>query len=420
MISKITTLRFSLLPLALAAAGIACSSGPAASTKKPAGEAPVADAGAAAANDAAAPTGLGARPCTINSGYAGDDKCILAPDPALGFQFHYGPSDYNDPAEVQKYTLDPGKEVTDCVFFPTPNTTDVYFNEYHSRMRPGSHHMLLYIQPIPSGSTVRTSTAPEACNQGAKTRNLFGAQTPVLDTSSLAEHAPEDDGLAVKIPATQQAVMQLHFVNVGTAPLLREGWANIIYTDPAKVTTLGDPIFFIGGYGMKIMMGQTQTLTGHATVPAGVDPSFRLIIGTGHYHTHTTRFTAWATVSGQKQVIIDEFNPLHHLPEPSTFLFTSVNTNVTPDSTTGTSGAYSGVLKLQPGDRIDWQCEVTNDDVSPNSPAPNTAAALTFDNAVYTGEMCNMFGMYAPSIGGPWNAECLVSASGGSPTCVTM
>jgi hypothetical protein len=393
MISKrVASLRVFVLPLALAATGMACSS-----NNPGAAEAP--DGGAAPTEMAT--VGPGDLPCNINSHYPGDDKCILAPDPKLGFQFHYGPSNYTDPAEVAKYLLMPGDEVTDCVFFPTPNKTDVYFNEYHSRMRPGSHHMLLYIQPI-SGTAPITSTAPTACNQGAQTRNLFGAQTAVMDVTALAGAAPEDDGLAVKIPATQQAVMQLHFINAGTTPILREGWANILYTDPAKVKILGDPIFFIAGVRMSIPMGTTQTLTGSATVPQNADPKFRLVIGTGHYHTHTTRFTAWSIIGGQKQVIIDEFNPLGHLPEPGNWFYTSTRTNPTPNATSMVSGGHTGTLYMKPGDQIQWQCEVTNNNVSSNSPAPYNAPSITFANAVYTGEMCNMFGLYAPTNGGPW------------------
>jgi hypothetical protein len=340
-------------------------------------------------------------PCNINSGYKGDELCIQAPDPSHGFQFHYGPSDYKDPNEVAPYLLKAGQEVTDCVFFPTPNDTNVYFNEYHSRMRPGSHHMLLYIQPI-SGS-VRTSTAPEPCNQGAQTRNLFGAQTPVMDVTSLAGEAPEDDGLAVQIAPMQQAVMQMHFVNAGTTDILREGWANVMYTDPSNVKVLGDPIFFIAGVTMNIAMGQTRTLTGTATVPQKADPNFRLIIGTGHYHTHTTRFQAWATIGGQKQAIIDEYNTLNTLPEPANWYFTTSRTNAAPDAANHVSGASSGALYMKPGDQIQWSCDVTNNNVSSNSPEPYNASAITFANAVYTGEMCNMFGMYAPTTGGPWS-----------------
>jgi hypothetical protein len=50
---------------------------------------------------------------------------------------------------------------------------------------------------------------------------------------------------------------------------------------------------------------------------------------------------------------------------------------------------------MKPGDKIDWECSVTNDDV---------ASGLHFANEVYTGEMCNMFGLYAPSMGGPWQS----------------
>jgi len=81
---------------------------------------------------------IGAIPCTnLHTGYDGDDRCIEPPPAGKGFQFHYGPSDYKDAAEVAKYTLPAHQEVTDCVNFPTPNDTEVYFNEYHSRMRPG-------------------------------------------------------------------------------------------------------------------------------------------------------------------------------------------------------------------------------------------------------------------------------------------
>ena len=50
---------------------------------------------------------------------------------------------------------------------------------------------------------------------------------------------------------------------------------------------------------------------------------------------------------------------------------------------------------MKPGDTIEWECEIQNDDVP---------QGITFQNAVFTGEMCNLFGEYAPSIGSPWRA----------------
>ncbi len=333
----------------------------------------------------------GGEPCGINSGYPGDNVCIKAPAPTAGFQFHYGPSSYTDTNEVQKFLLQPGDEVTDCVFFPTPNTTDVYYNEYHSRMRPGSHHMLLYIQPISGSGPI--NAGPQDCNQGAQTRNLFGAQTAVTDVTGTLSPGVENDGLAVRIPANQQAVMQMHFINATNNPILREGWANIVFVDKSQVKQVGDPIFFIAGYGMNIPMGQSQTITGTAKVPSDATSDFRLIIGTGHYHTHTSTFTAWATTGGQKQMIIREYATPGVPPEPANWYFSSGKTNPMYDMTSNISGAISGVLHLQPGDSITWACDITNND-QPNG--------LQFGNWVYKAEMCNMFGMYAPSDGKVW------------------
>ncbi len=349
---------------------------------------------------------------TVGGAFPGDTQCITAPSAEAGLQFHYGPTNYDDPVEVGKYVLPPGGEVTDCTFFVTPNKDTVYFSGYHNRMRPGSHHMLLYVQPMGnSGPTIGdngglslgggTSTGPQItgtkgpseCNQGLSTRNLFGAQTPTLDVDGLTAGAVENNGLAVDIPASQQGVMQAHFINATSGPLLREDWANILFVPKDQVTQLGDPIFFLGGLGMNIPMGESQAIKGFATVPAGVAPDFRLVIGTGHYHSHTTEFKAWATVAGQQFPIIHDFNSLGHAPDPATWYFDSAKTNPEPDQATQSGGAYTGVLHMQPGDRIDWECDVTNN---------NVPGGIKFANAVYTGEMCNMFGMYVPSFGGPW------------------
>jgi hypothetical protein len=358
----------------------------------------------------------GTAPCNLKTSFGdvdGDSQCILPPDPAHGAQFHYGPTNYNDPVEVAKYTLQPGGEVTDCIFVMSTNTDTEYFNSYHNRMRAGSHHMLLYIQDSSSGPSlggagggislagsntpiVETgSNGPSDCNQSTSFRMLFGAQTATTDIDGLTANAAENIGLAVAIPPTQQVVLQAHFINATSHAILREDWANIIYTPKDQVTQLGDPISFIGGVLMNVPMGQSQAITGSATVPAGVAPDFRLIMATGHYHAHTTEFTAWATVNGQKQQIIQEFGILGVAPEPKFWYFDSAKQNPTPDLATQTAGSASGILHMQPGDTINWECDVTNN---------NVTGGIQFANAVYTGEMCNIFGLYAPSTGAPWTA----------------
>ena len=59
------------------------------------------------------------------------------------------------------------------------------------------------------------------------------------------------------------------------------------------------------------------------------------------------------------------------------------------------NGGRGGAIYLKPGDMVDWECEVFNGDKT---------RPLGFGNEVFNAEMCNMFGMYAPSLGGPWPA----------------
>jgi hypothetical protein len=381
--------------LALLATSAACGSSPTSTPTSPAPTTGTENPGPSTSITANAADDV--VPCSnFHTGYAGDEQCIAPPPADKGFQFHYGPSDYNDPAEVAKYTLPAHQEVTDCVYFPTPNDKDVYFNEYHSRMRPGSHHLLLYIQSAALPETGKGGPGQCSLAGQLQTTNLFGAQTATLDVKGLGNDAAENAGMAVLIPAKQQGIMQVHFINAGTKPILREAWANVLYVDKSQVTQLSAPIFFIAGAGMNVAKGQTTVIHGAATVPDTAGPDFRLIAATPHYHTHTSRFTVTATIGGETKTILDNFPTMHVLPEPALVAYDSVEKNPVPNETARVDGAYSGVLAMKPGDKIDWTCTVTNDD------QPNP---ITFANAVYTGEMCNLFGLYGPTLDSkPWQS----------------
>ena len=332
--------------------------------------------------------------------YPGDDLCILPPDPAQGFQFHFGPKNYTDPNEVAKYLLQPGQEKTECVFMPGSNTTTAYIQEYHSRLRPGSHHLLNYVQPTTNGAAPRTSTGPEACNQGANFRMLFGATSAVMDVAHTSP-GPENEGLAVQLDAKQQVVLQLHVINATSAPILREAWANFAYADPKGVTELGDPIQFTAGVVSSINVGETVINKGTATVPANAAPDFRLVSAIPHYHAHTTRFVVYKTINGVRELLLAQYNTLDHVSEPTLVAFDSATQNPVADDATQTDGAYSGIVHMSPGDTIDWECTQTNDGIGANGTTFTTP--LSFTEQVYTGEMCNLFGLYAPTTGGSWS-----------------
>lgn len=313
--------------------------------------------------------------CGISTGHAGDDLCIKPPDPSVGFQLHYGPSSYDD---VSAFLLPAGQELTDCFFMKTPNTGTVYLSEYHARMRPGSHHMIVSAQ---------TTSAPDglgACELGAGTdRLLVGSSTETKDFPD-AVVVPENEGLALQLPANTQISFQMHYINTQSDPILREAWVNFVYKDPATVTTLMDPLFHVAGFATAIAPHTDHITTGSCTAPADM----RIVEVHGHYHAHTVRMSAWRNPATDNTLIYESYD----WKELASLQFDSGHHNLPPDPTTGRAGGYDGILEFKQGDTIAWECEVHND----------SDYTLRFTNQVYQGEMCILSGNYAPSFGGTW------------------
>lgn len=320
--------------------------------------------------------------CGIDSGFDGDSQCVPAPLEGQGLQLHFGPSSYTDKAETDKYLIKPGEEFVSCLYLKTPNDQDVYFNQYEARLRPGSHHLRLFTlnQDLPDG--VRDCNLMDALDS----RFLFGATSPTIQVPLPGQEFGADvAGLAVKLPANSQMVMEVHFYNTGQTDLLQEAWANFGFAE--SYDTLGDAISLIGGVGMNVPAGQTQTIKASATVPEDM----RALVLVGHYHAHTTRFAAYWTPKGGERVLVNESYDWH---DPATLSYDTRTQNAAPDATARKPGGWNGPLELKKGDLIDWECVVEN----------STQRPLQFENQVYSAEMCNVFGLYAPSFGDAWNA----------------
>jgi hypothetical protein len=178
--------------------------------------------------------------CNLATAYGGDELCLIAPDPSEGFQLHYGPSDYDDPAAVEWFLVPPGGETNDALPLTTPNTTEVFFDEYHSRLRPGTHHLILW------------ANDPNATGGGplAGRRFLLGAQAALGETGGTKDMPPldedipsENEGLAYRLGPLTPISFNLHYVNATEETILREGWVNIHYAAPDSVQQIADAIW---------------------------------------------------------------------------------------------------------------------------------------------------------------------------------
>jgi len=290
--------------------------------------------------------------CNLNTGYLGDDQCILPPPPDKGFQLHIGPSDYKNPDAA--YLLQAGQEATtDFQGAPSPNTAKAYFFYRQYRMRPTAHHVII--------------TAPNGSDVGRR----IGTANKSEDYPTGGVIAPEDKNVGIPIDPNTPISVSFHAINTGTKPQIREIWVNFWYRDPAEVTQPATEWFETGNTTFAIAP-HTQTKIGPTTCT--VSGNGRLLWAYGHRHANNTRFLMTRIRGTQRDVIYDAYR----WDEPLLLDYSSTVTNRAPDPANMGEGGWNGILDLVTGDKIEWTCDVNN----------TTDSTLRFTNNTYTGEMC--------------------------------
>lgn len=307
--------------------------------------------------------------CNIDTGFDGDDNCIAPPAADEGFQIHVGPTDYDDPDDVSRFLLMPGTETVECWHTTTGNDHDIYTRQRRYRMRPGSHHLILKEANGAAPAEEGWGDCPDGLSG-----SFGGSQNSVTD-SGFGDIAPEDAGYASLIEANTHTAAEVHYFNAIEDPVLREVWVNIYEADPDTVTDTWRGVSLIGLNGLRVKPGATENIR-YSSVNTLEN---RRIAGmVGHVHSHTTRMSVWH-VSGEDRQLVYE---LYDWAEPKGIAFNTLTKNPKPDATTLTEGGYSGLLNLAVGDRIEWECEVSND----------LEFDLVFANEALTAEMCIVFG----------------------------
>jgi hypothetical protein len=319
-------------------------------------------AGGAAAipNEAAMPTAgapMAMDECGLKTKFAGDEYCIAPPPPDKGYQLHIGPSNYDNP-EAQ-YILGPGQELTSDFPTTSTNTSKVYFLFRQYRQRTGAHHNI-----------ITTSTGGGGFDLGRRigTVNLLSQDSPAGGII-----APENQDVGIPLEASSAINVSLHSINTSDKPQLRELWVNFWYRDPSLVKEpteemfqTGDPTFSVAPHADVILGPYTCGITGTG----------RMLWFYGHRHANNVRFSAWRLRGSQKDLFYEAYN----WQEPLVLEYSSTVTNPMSDRDTQVEGGWSGILDMQQGDTIQWECHVVN----------QTDGTLRFTNNTYTGEMCIM------------------------------
>jgi hypothetical protein len=309
-----------------------------------------------------------------DTGYPGDQFCILPPPPELGIQFGVIPDSYDNPDPG--FLLQPDEEITDYYFANAGNSEERFFYRVNLRMRAGSHHMINRM--LDADRADGWSRAGDGGGFGASGggRGFPGAQRPDQDRpQGTLEVPPENAGLGDRLMVNQQLSYNLHHFNLGGEVNLREVWINVWYKPEAEVTDEIGGIAIFGPPGdVTTSPGVRNTLHYRCDV---TQPS-RIITLNGHRHAHTERFGVWLVREGESEPIYESFD-YNDMP---TYQYDSISVNPVPSLADRLDGAKSGMLEVGPGDQIHFVCDINN----------TSSNTLRFANEVQTGEMCILFG----------------------------
>jgi hypothetical protein len=308
-------------------------------------------------------------PCNIDSGYPGDEYCLLPPAEGEGIQVHFGPSDYTDTAEVAGYLIHAGEEFNDYGLAHVPTTEARFYNRVVYQMRPGSHHLINSL--VGGQPQVGFQTSGEC--PGTRVGSLGGTQNLIYDSRPNGIVPEENEGLGYELPGNSSICFNFHRYNTTEADQLSEIWVNFYFVDESAVTQRASWGAIIGGLGLVIPPGDEQELTYSHTF-SSAEPDARIIQLFGHRHAATYRFAAWLN----DDLIYDSWDWV----ESITFNYDSLTQNPPIDPAKMKDGGHSGILPVASGDVLKYTCFVRNE----------TDVTLRFANELYTGEMCNLFG----------------------------
>jgi len=174
------------------------------------------------------------------------------------------------------------------------SATDLYVTRIESRMRPGSHHLLLYTfdekntafpcNTRPAFDVVRdirnrdgtlnfVNMLPMACHV-----YFAGAMTPDFDYRFPA-------GVALRLPANTSLDFNVHYVNRSPVDLQGEAFANLYVTDRASIQTVARTLNY-ANQDISLPPGRRTTLT-----RAFAMPTRTTVLGlTSHMHALGEKF----------------------------------------------------------------------------------------------------------------------------------
>jgi hypothetical protein len=268
------------------------------------------------------------------------------------------------------------------------NPTERNFYRNYVRMRAGSHHM---INAAGVGGQAEGTWGPGSAAGLTSGISLPGAQRPDENTPKSLEKPDEDKGLYGVFPANPSITYNLHHFNSTSSTILKENWINLWWEEDATIRVQGiRGLSLLQAVTLNIAPNTTQDL--HYTY--GVTQPIRILTLFGHRHAWTSNFVAWVDKGGTQEIVYQSFDWF----DQPTYRYDSQTMNPAPAPEMLTDGGHTGVLTINPGEQLHFNCHITFTEEraqAEKAPSPATIGSIGFANEAFTGEMCILFGTSA-------------------------
>jgi hypothetical protein len=228
------------------------------------------------------------------------------------------------------WELEPGTEIYQCTRLTL--TEDLYVSEFHPGIPPGTHHTVVGLD-LGGGQPDGTVICSDPFETG-------GAQVYGSGVGSKPMVFPE--GVAVKLSAGQQLLLNLHLFNATAAPISGTSGIAVVTVDAAAVQNEAQLSIWGKSQGLTVAPNQVSTQSAQCSTPNAAS----LVTIQPHMHTLGRHMKLTHTPAmGSPVILFDEdysFDAQVHV-------------------------LFDPAVEFQPGDQLSIDCTYDN-------PGPNTVS----------------------------------------------
>lgn len=256
--------------------------------------------------------------------------------------------------------MQPGEETTRCVVKRLDNREAVVVNAIHTKLAPGSHHLIVY-----RTDATEERTTPFACSPFADT--LGGGSVPLMISEVSEETLTMPAGVGFRFEPNQMVRIEAHYLNYYHEPITAHADVDFHLAGEAELAAVADMLFY-GTTRFLIPNDGTPYMTEWRYLDAPNDA--KIFAMTGHTHQWGTNVEVYESEGAD--------NPIRQLyPGQAPFVWSEAPIE-----------KYDPPIVIEPGVGFRFRCTWVN-----NSPAPIGFGASA--NA----EMCFFWAYYYPSDG---------------------